>query len=84
MTDSIPKSRSQIKPLKDKITVLEYENNQLLDECYENGSRKRPTIMTQIEDKEEETLRVIKYSIEQCEKITGRKFDLMMLCDHLI
>ena len=41
---------------------------------YTSGTRKRPTIMTKIEEKEAELLRHIQFCIEDCEKITGRRF----------
>lgn len=80
MTDSIPatKSKSKIKPLQEKIQTLEYEKENLLEEMYEKGIRTRPTIMTQIEEVEKETLEGIEYRISECEKITGRKLPYYM------
>jgi hypothetical protein len=82
MKNSIPatKSKSKIKPLENKIITLEEENHELLEEMYEKGIRTRPSIMTQIEKEEAETLRHIKYCIEACEKVTGRKLR-GQLCD---
>jgi len=76
MKNSIPatKSKSRIKPLEKKIQSLAYENENLLEEMYEKGIRIRPTIMTQIEEKEADACRTIQYVIAECEKITGRKF----------
>jgi len=76
MTDPIPaiKSKSKIKPLQEEIQSLEYQNEVLLEEMYENGLRTRPSIMTQIEDREENTLQSILYIIKECEKETGRLF----------
>jgi hypothetical protein len=76
MNGSIPatKSKSKIKPLEEKIRALEYENETLLEECYKNGTRTRPTIMTQIEKKEAETKKHIEYYIRDCERVTGRSF----------
>jgi len=73
--DTIPatKSKSKIKPLEDKITSLEKENYALLEEMYKEGLRTRPTIMTQIEEKETETLRIISFYVSECEKLTGRE-----------
>ncbi len=76
LKNSIPatKSKSKIKPLEDKIASLEKENSALLEEMYEEGLRTRPTIMTQIEEKEAETLRIISFYVSECEKLTGREF----------
>ena len=76
MTDPIPeiKSKSKIKPLQDKIQNLKYEKDELLEEMYKNGTRIRPSIMTQIEEKEADTLQTIDYLIIDCEKVTGRPF----------
>lgn len=77
MKNTIPanktKSKSRIKPLEEKISSLEDENTFLLEELYESGLRTRPTIMTQIEEKEAETLQTIYFCKEECEKITGRE-----------
>jgi len=77
MSNSIPKikkSKSKIKPLQDEIFSLVYKNEALLEEMYENGTRIRPTIMSQIEEKEAMTLSQIKFCISECEKETGRAF----------
>ena len=76
MTDPIPeiKSKSKIKPLQDKIQKLKDEKDELLEEMYKNGTRIRPSIMTQIEEKEADTLQTIDYLIIDCEKVTGRPF----------
>ena len=86
MENSIPttKSRSKIKPLKEKIQSLEYENETLLEEIYETGVRTRPTMITQIEKKEAETFRSIQFCIAECEKITGRKFIIHHRINHSI
>ena len=44
------------------------------EKLYEAGIEERPTIMKQIQDEEAETLRHIKWSINECEKKTGRRF----------
>ena len=44
------------------------------EKLYESGIEERPTIMKQIRDEEAETLRHIKWSINECEKKTGREF----------
>ena len=76
LTDSIPatKSKSKIKPLKEKIQTLEYEKENLLEEMYEKGTRTRPSIMTQIEEKEADLFKHIQFIIAECEKVTGRTF----------
>ena len=76
MKNSIPagKTKSKIKPLEEKISQLEYEKELLLEEMYETGLRTRPSIMTQIEEKESETLKTIEFLIYECEKVTGRPF----------
>lgn len=53
---------------------LKYEKIQLQEKLYESGIEKRPTIMDQIEKKEEEARKTIRYIIEECEKETGRAF----------
>ena len=68
------KTRSKVKPLEEKIQTLKYENEAMLEEMYENGTRTRPSIMTQIEEKEAETQKHIDFVIDECEKITGRPF----------
>ena len=85
MNDSIPanKSKSRIKPLENKILSLEQENESLKEEMYDNGLRTRPSIMTQIEEIEASTLKSIQWKINECEKETGRKFDLFILCNSL-
>lgn len=66
------KSRSKIKPLEEKIQDLEYELEQKQEKLYEAGLETRPTIMSQIEDREKATLDHILFCIKECERETGR------------
>lgn len=80
-TDHIPtkKSRSKVKPLEDKIQSLKYQNEKLLEEMYEAGLKTRPTIMSQIKEKEAQAIESIKYIIDKCEKETGRPFPKVLI-----
>ena len=53
---------------------LERELEEKQEKLYEFRIEERPTIMKQIRDEEAETLRHIKWSINECEKKTGRIF----------
>lgn len=72
--ETIPKikTKSKVKPLQERVSSLQYEKEELLEEMYENGTRQRPTIMSQIEEKEAECVRHIKFCISECKKETGR------------
>ena len=44
------------------------------EKLYESGVEERPTIMKQIRDEEDSTIRMIQWYIKECEKKTGREF----------
>ena len=53
---------------------LERELEEKQEKLYESGIEERPTIMKQIRDEEAETLRHIKWAVNECQKKTGRPF----------
>lgn len=55
-----------------------YSNELLQERLYESGVEKRPTIMTQIIEKESSAWKTIKYIIIECEKETGRPFPIII------
>lgn len=58
-----------------------YSNELLQEKLYESGVEKRPTIMTQIIEKESSAWKTIKYIIEECEKETGRPFPFTIIAN---
>ena len=55
---------------------LEREVAELTEELYTSGVRTRPTMMSAIEERERKAAETIQYIIAECEKETGRPFDL--------
>lgn len=79
MTKKIRETKADLKKEIEKLTnKIDEKNEQLIAA----GIIKRDTLISQIEEIENETRKTIKYIVSSCEKRTGREFNFCSLCNN--
>lgn len=62
-----------------RINNLENDISDKNEELFDAGIKERPTMMREIIKHEQQTINTLIFCIKECEKVTGRPFDLSIL-----
>jgi len=71
---ALDQKEKEVQDLKERFYQLDYAKDQLQEKLFAAGVDERPTIMSRIINREEETKNSIIYIVSSCEKETGRSF----------